>query len=131
MRNVITLALLFLTINASSQIIIAGEDEILRSRVDSALSIIETSDPSRYSFLLENCDKIDFSDYATPISLSNGVVIIPVEMINESTVNEIAGIIVNQSMHLFFINYVIEMDKQREDITCSANEIDFLLKIRD
>ena len=131
MRNVITLALLFLTINASTQIIIADEDEILRSRVDSALSIIETSDPSRYSLLLENCDKIDFSDYATPISLSNGVVIIPVEMINESTVNEIAGIIVNQSMHLFFINYVIEMDKHLEDITCSAYEIDFLLKIRD
>jgi hypothetical protein len=122
MRNVITLALLFLSINASSQIIIADEDEILRSRVDSALSIIETSDP--------NCDKIDFSDYATPISLSNGVVIIPVKMINESSVNEIAGIIVNQSMHLFFINYLIEMDKHLEDITCSAYEIDFLLKIR-
>lgn len=129
MRNAITLALLFLSINASSQIIIADEDEILRSRVDSALSIIQTSDISRYSFLLENCDKIDFSDYATPISLSNGVMLIPVEMINESSVNEIAGIIVNQSMHLFFINYVIEMDKHLEDITCSAYEIDFLLKI--
>lgn len=129
MRNVITLALLIWTINVSSQIIIADEDEILRSRVDSALTIIEASDPSRYSLLLENCDKIAFSNYSTPISLSNGAVIIPVEMINGSTVNEIAGIIVNQSMHLFFINYLIEMDKHLEDIICTAYEIDFLLKI--
>lgn len=130
MRNAIfTIALLILAINASSQITVSGEDEILRSRVDSALSIIEASDTSRYNFLLENCDKIDFSGYASPVCLSNGAMIIPIEMINRSSVNEIAGIIVNQSMHLFFINYMIEMDKLLEDITCSAYEIDFLLRL--
>jgi len=114
----------------SSQIVVADEDPIVTSKIHSALKVIEEHDSARYNLLLENCNKIDFYDHYAPIALSNGAILIPTMMVNESSVIDVAGIIVNQSMHLFYLNNLIEMDTLMEDISCSAYEIDFLLKIR-
>jgi len=58
----ITLALLSISLNAGSQIVISGTNGKLEDKVNSAISLVEETDSSMYNILLDNCNKIDFWD---------------------------------------------------------------------
>jgi len=127
----ITNAIIFFLIclNTHSQIQIPDVGDEWKSRVESALILINEVDSSRYRFIEDNCTKIDFwiSDFSSTVE--NGTILIPQREAQFGSITNLAAIIVHESMHLSFTNNLIDMNDNIEEIICYLYELDFLLKV--
>lgn len=127
----ITLAILAISLNAGSQIVISGINGRLEDKVNSAISLVEKTDSSMYNMLLDNCNKIDFWDSDSIASLSNGAILIPVKDLEQGSIEDISAILIKESMRLFFLNSMVDMDDNLEDVVCYAYELDFRRKLKE
>lgn len=131
MRILGSLALLLLSANAHSQIEVSEFDWEWKSRVDSALVLIEDIDSSRYHFLEDNCNKIQFWIFEFSSIVENGTILVPQGEVKYGSIESISGLIVRESMRLNLCNNLIQMDEETEEIFCRLYELDFLLKVPD
>jgi len=129
MRITNAIIFFFLCFDTYSQIQIPDIGDGWKLKVDSALALINEVDPSRYLFVTDNCNKIDFwiSDFSSTVS--NGAILIPQREAQFGSVQNLAAIIVHESMHLNFSNNLMDINDNIEEIICYLYELDFLLQV--
>ena len=127
----ITLAILAISLNAGSQIVISGANGKLGDKVNSAISLVEKTDSAMYNMLLDNCNKIDFWDSDSIASFSNGAILIPVKELEQRSIEDLSAILIKESMRLLFLNSMVDMDDNLENVVCYAYELDFRRKLKE
>ena len=119
------LLLLFCT-TAQAQIQVAKAGDDWHVKIDSALTVIRTYDLEKYELLQRYCKRIDYwtGTFATTENKHN--ILIPASEIRLGIVNDLAAILVHESLHLYYLNNNIRMSVYEEESKCYLYELDFL-----
>ena len=115
-----------------SQIVIDKAGDGWDLRADSALAIIKQTDTTAYKLVLRVCNKITFwsGNYSTNEGYKDtkGTIMISSTDAKAKSLNNIAAVIVHESLHLYLRYRGVE-ESSREEILCYSYEYDFLRKI--
>jgi hypothetical protein len=111
--------------------VISGVNGKLGDKVNSAISLVEKTDSAMYNILLDNCNKIDFWDSDSIASFSNGAILIPMKELERRSIEDLSAILIKESMRLFFLNSMVDMDDNLEDVVCYTYELDFRKKLKE
>ena len=115
-----------------SQIVIDKAGDGWDLRADSALAIIKQTDTTAYKLVLRVCNKITFwsGNYSTNEGYKDtkGTIMISSTDAKAKSLNNIAAVIVHESLHLYLRYRGVE-ESQKEEILCYSYEYDFLRKI--
>ena len=115
-----------------SQIVIDKAGDGWDLRADSALAIIKQTDTTAYKLVLRVCNKITFwsGNYSTNEGYKDtkGTIMISSTDAKAKSLNNIAAVIVHESLHLY-LRYRGVQESPREEILCYSYEYDFLRKI--
>ena len=102
-------------------------------QVDSAISIIKKYDPGKYELLTKVCDEVDFwmGDFSSCDLAPNGTatIYIAVKDVKLNSINNLACILVHESLHLYFAKQNFRYPRALEEKICYTYELDFLEKI--
>jgi len=101
-------------------------------QVDSALSLIKKYDKEKYDLVDSVCSEIEFwvSDFSSnEISKGEGKIYIASADVRIGSINNLACVIVHESLHLFFLKSGIRTDKKTEERLCYQYELELLNKI--
>ena len=102
-------------------------------KIDSAITLIKQTDTNYYSLLIKQCDHIEiwnerFSSNE-PYKNKRGVILVSVADIKLNSINNLAAVLVHESMHLKFRSLNYEGDPISEEQFCYLYELKFLKKI--
>ncbi len=101
-------------------------------KADSALSVIKKYAPEKYDLIADVCQEIEFwSSNFSSNEIRDGVGVIYVsngDMKIESY-NNLACVLVHESLHLFFLKRGIKVGKREEERLCYKYELELLHKI--
>lgn len=101
-------------------------------KIDSAMKLIEKYDPEKYALLTEVCDEVGFwvSNFSSN-GINNGVSSIYVanKDIHLNSINNLACVLVHESLHLYILKKSIRLGKKQEEKTCYLYELEFLNKL--
>lgn len=115
-----------------SQIVIDKAGDGWDLRADSALAIIKQTDTTAYKLVLRVCNKITFwsGKYSTNEGYKDtkGTIIISSTDAKAQSLNNLAAVIVHESLHLY-MRFKGVQESPREEILCYSYEYDFLRKI--
>ena len=95
------LLFLFISIHSFGQLKITDVGDGWKNKVDSALKIIQTYDIEKYNVILETCTLIGYWNESFSTTEGDSVILISTKDINNESINNIAAILVHESMHLF------------------------------
>jgi len=97
--------------------------------IDSALALIKNTDPDKYDFILQVCDTVEI--WSGTFSSNNGSksIIVSVNDIKLNSVNNLAAVLLHESMHLYFAQRNILMRLEEEERHCYVYEFEFLSKL--
>jgi hypothetical protein len=97
--------------------------------IDSALTLIKNTDSVKYSFILHVCDTVDI--WTGKFSSNDGIksIIVSVNDIKLNSINNLAAILVHESMHLYYSQNNIQLPVNVEERNCYVYEFDFLRKL--
>ena len=101
-------------------------------RVDSALSHIKRHDPQKYDLLIEVCSEIEFwsSDFSSNYMLNGvGKIYVSNGDMKIESINNLACVLVHESLHLYFLKRGIKSSKKEEERLCYLYELELLNKI--
>jgi hypothetical protein len=131
MKRLLVSLLIFLTISCKAQTIAkAGDGWDLK--IDSAIQLIKRVDPEKYLVFKDVCQRIDF--WKSSFS-SNGVVegdytiLIADADIKLNSINNLAAVLIHESLHLMFIMEDANMTEKEEEFKCYVYEISFIQKL--
>ncbi len=100
-----------------------------RSRVDSALTLIQQVDPPKYNTIVKTCRHIGYiNDNKSTIEGSNTILLTNVDM-TKGSINDIAAAIVHESDHLYYLNTGSVISTNTEEMYAYMYELSFLEKI--
>jgi hypothetical protein len=133
MRKLILIIVMVLsTTICKSQIVIDKAGDGWDLRADSALAIIKQTDTTAYKLVLRVCNKITFwsGNYSTNEGYKDtkGIIMISSTDAKAKSLNNIAAVIVHESLHLYLRYRGVE-ESPKEEILCYSYEYDFLRKI--
>jgi hypothetical protein len=133
MRKLILMIVMVLsTTICKSQIVIDKAGDGWDLRADSALAIIKQTDTTAYKLVLRVCNKITFwsGNYSTNEGYKDtkGIIMISSTDAKAKSLNNIAAVIVHESLHLYLRYRGVE-ESPKEEILCYSYEYDFLRKI--
>jgi hypothetical protein len=99
-----------------------------KEKVDSAIVVIRTYDCDKYELAVEHCKEIEYwtGAFATTDVTS---ILIPKTELNAGVINNIAAIIVHESLHLYFLHTRARYTVSVEERLCYLYELEFLKKI--
>jgi hypothetical protein len=97
--------------------------------IDSALTLIKNTDSVKYSFILRVCDTVDF--WAGEFSSNDGFksILVSVKDVKLNSVNNLAAILLHESMHLYYSQNNIQLSLGEEERSCYVYEFEFLIKL--
>lgn len=129
-----TLVLLVWTFSlpSYSQPIIHPAGDGWHIKTDSALSIIKKYDPEKYNLITQVCHEIEFwsSDFSSnEIREGIGKIYIANGDMKIESMNNLACVLVHESLHLMFLKKGIELSKREEEKLCYLYELELLYKI--
>lgn len=127
----IGILLLFLPLISSAQIKIDDVGDGWAKKVDSALTIIEKYDQRSYNHVIENCDLITYWLGSHSTSQYPSSVVIAVQDMKINSINNIACIIVHETVHLKLHNKGINISGNREELIAYTIEKSFAERIPD
>jgi hypothetical protein len=123
--------LILLTVPCKAQVIAkAGDGWDLK--VDSAIQLLRTVDSSKYSVLKKVCHRVDF--WKSSFS-SNGIlegqytILIADADIKLNSINNLAAVIVHESLHLLFMIENRFLTEKEEEYKCYVYELSFIQKL--
>lgn len=125
----IWILLVFLPIMTSAQIKIDDVGDGWAKKVDSALAIIEKYDPQSYKHVIENCDLITYWLGSHSTSQYPSSVVIAVQDMKINSINNIACIIVHETVHLKLHNKGVNLSGNREELIAYTIEKNFAERI--
>ena len=102
-------------------------------KIDSAISLIRETDSAKYSLLESNCSKVSFwvSDFSsneiTPVE--RGIIYISTKEIGLNSVNNLAAVLVHESLHLYLARKETNFPVEKEENYCYKYELEFIRKL--
>lgn len=135
MKHLLSIILLVLfPIVSFSQIKIDKAGDKWELQIDSALQVIAKYDSAKMEIVESVCKRI--SVWANTISSNefdekgNGVILVSSADLKLKNINDIAAVIVHESLHLYFKkNNIFFASEDAEEIRCYKYELDFLMKL--
>jgi hypothetical protein len=132
MRKILFLILLFPTLClAQPKIDKAGDGWDLK--IDSALSLIKTVDLQKYELLDSVCQEISFwvSDFSSNELTKErvGRIYVATGDVKLGSINNLAVVLIHESLHLYFLRKGIELHPVREENLCYLYELEFIKKL--
>lgn len=128
-KNALIFFFLLISLSLNSQILIDDVGDGWKSKVDSALTLIEQSSPEHWEVVKENCNHIIFwlGNFSTTTDTST--IMIAVRDIKLGSINNLACVIVHESLHLDFKSKKIFYTEAEEELRCYLWESKFLNKL--
>jgi hypothetical protein len=123
------LLFLFISINSFGQLKITDVGDGWKNKVDSALRIIQTHDIEKYNVILETCTLIGYWNESFSTTEGDSVILISTKDINNESINNIAAILVHESMHLYIKQLYVQVNPNREETICYVYELNFLYRV--
>ena len=102
-------------------------------KIDSAISLIRETDPDKYSLLESNCSKVSFwvsefsSNEITPEE--KGIIYISTKEIGLNSINNLAAVLVHESLHLYLSRKGANFPVEKEENYCYKYELEFIRKL--
>lgn len=103
-------------------------------KVDSALALIKSMDSSKYDLLDSNCFKISFwlADFSScDLESEGGVIYVSARDISLNSINNLAAVLVHESLHLQVLKTKTLMSPKEEENICYRYELEFVSKLPD
>ena len=114
---------------AFSQIRIDDIGDGWKAKVEQALTVIQQIDCEKYDLLMATCKHISYSTATFATTESGTTILIPRREIVVGNINDIAAILVHESLHLYMLQNKLIMPEADEEVLCYAYELEFLLQI--
>ena len=114
---------------AFSQIRIDDIGDGWKAKVEQALTVIQQTDCEKYDLLMATCKHISYSTATFATTESGTTILIPRREIVVGNINDIAAILVHESLHLYMLQNKLIMPEADEEVLCYAYELEFLLQI--
>ena len=129
LKNALIGILLLISNLAYSQIKIDDVGDGWKSKVDSAILLIQEKDPKAYKLLADHCKDVEFiiGDHSTTKLPST--IAITVKDMNIKSINNIAAILVHESYHLYIWRAKIKLTEKQEEREAYLYEYEFLCKL--
>ena len=112
-----------------SQIRIDDIGDGWKAKVEQALTVIQQIDCEKYDLLMATCKHISYSTATFATTESGTTILIPRREIVVGNINDIAAILVHESLHLYMLQNKLIMPEADEEVLCYAYELEFLLQI--
>jgi len=100
-------------------------------KVDSSLAIIKQYDSIKYKLLLRVCDKIEFWNGCYSTNNGERTIIVSSGDVKLGSLNNLAAVIVHESLHLYYSNHLNMLNNQEEENMCYRYELSFLEMLSD
>jgi len=123
------LLFLFITLHSFGQLRVTDVGDGWKEKVDSALKIIQAYDIEKYNVILETCTLIGYWNESFSTTEGDSVILISTKDINHVSINNIAAILVHESMHLYIKQLYDKVSPNREETICYVYELNFLYKV--
>ena len=123
------LFILLVPIFASAQIKIDKAGDGWDLKTDSALSLIKEYDSTKYRLLLDVCDRIEFWNGSYSTNDGKKTIIVCVQDIKLRSKNNLAAVLVHESLHLWYSNVEPTLESKKEENMCYRYEFSFLQKL--
>ena len=121
-----------ITLSSFAQPVIHPAGDGWHMKVDSALIIVKKYAPEKYDLISDVCQEIEFwsSDFSSN-EIRNGVGVIYISNADMriGSLNNLACVLVHESLHLFFLKNKIKIEKREEEKLCYKYELELLHKI--
>jgi hypothetical protein len=101
-------------------------------KVDSALRLIKTVDSSKYVVIKDVCQRIDFwksSFSSTGVVEGDYTILVADADIKLNSINNLAAVLVHESLHLMFVLEDAVMSEREEEFRCYLYELSFIKNI--
>jgi hypothetical protein len=102
-------------------------------KIDSAISLIRETDPAKYSLLESNCSKVSFwvSDFSSNeiTQEERGIIYISTKEIGLNSINNLAAVLVHESLHLYLSRKGAKFPVEKEENYCYKYELEFIRKL--
>jgi hypothetical protein len=131
MKRLFISLIVILTISCQAQTIAkAGDGWDLK--IDSAIQLIKVTDSSKYVVFKEVCQRIDFwkSSFSS-VSVIEGdyTILIADADIKLKSINNLAAVLVHESLHLMYIMEDARLTEKEEEYKCYLYELSFIKKL--
>lgn len=126
---IIVLSLVLFSISVSSDINIPDVGYNWKSKVDSALTLIQKTDTASYNMITQNCNNIEFIVADASTTKPPGTIAITTTDMKLGSLNNIAAILVHESYHLYVYNNHISMTEREEEHEAYIREYIFLCRL--
>lgn len=130
MKPVLLFLLLF-PISLFSQIVVDKAGDGWHLKADSALQLIQTYDSAKYDLLTGACEKIEFWNGSYSTNDGTTTIVISVGDVKLNSINNLAAVIVHESLHLYFVHADAILDVREEENRCYRYELDFIERLPD
>jgi hypothetical protein len=102
-------------------------------KIDSAISLIRETDSDKYSLLESNCSKVSFwvSDFSSNeiTQGEKGIIYISTKEIGLNSINNLAAVLVHESLHLYLSRKGAKFPVEKEENYCYKYELEFIRKL--
>jgi len=127
MKQLLLCLSLFLSVNLFGQIKVDDVGDGWKQTVEQALDLIKQYDTTRYNLLLEVCTHISYSTAPFSTTERGNTILISQKDIQSKNINNIAAVLVHESLHLYFQRNGYKMTEHQEEFRCYIYEMQFLL----
>ena len=135
MRGFILTCWLLLSNTLWSQIHIDKAGDGWDLKIDSAIQLIKNTDLEKSKVLDSVCNKIEFwqGGFSTVDGSygNKGTILVSVKDVNLNSINNLAAVLVHESLHLLFLQKGIVLTSAKEEMYCYRYEYEFVLKLDD
>jgi hypothetical protein len=100
-----------------------------KNKVEQALQVVQQTDCEKYEMIMSTCTHISYSTANFATTESGNTILIPRREIMAGNINDIAAILVHESLHLYILQTKMMMPEADEELLCYAYELEFLLQI--
>jgi len=100
-----------------------------KGKVEQALQVVQQTDCEKYEMIVSTCTHISYSTANFATTESGNTILIPRREIMAGNINDIAAILVHESLHLYILQTKMSMPEADEELLCYAYELEFLLQI--
>ena len=126
------LLLLLIPFTSSGQIKIDKAGDGWDLKIDSALTVIKQTDPQKFQLLDSVCQEVSFwiSDFSSNELVENkGRIYVSVKDVKLG-INNLACVLVHESLHLYFLRKGVQMTPAEEENYCYRYELEFIQKLK-
>lgn len=121
--------LLLAPLGGYSQISIDKAGDGWHLKIDSALSVIHQYDTAKFQLLNTACSRVQFWNGSYSTNDGDSTVIVAVKDVNLGSINNLALVLLHESLHLYLMDRGVELLSKDEEHLCYRYELEFLKKL--